>query len=159
MRADYLYSWFMSDHWFLQVGFGGERDPVRELNRRLSAGGGLGYRFFDDAHRRLEVSLSAVGVDEEIGGDANQSLAARWSADFRQDLLDGNLEFFHEQSVWDYLSGRANTLIQTSTGFRWDVWGDIYFNTQLDWDYETDPPQGVENQDIWYKVGLGVEFD
>lgn len=159
MRADYLYSWFLSDHWFLQAGFGGERDPVRELNRRLSVGGGLGYRFFDDAHRRLEVSLSAVGVDEDIGGDANQSLAARWSADFQQDLLAGNLEFFHEQRVWDYLSGRANTLIQTSTGFRWDVWGDIYFNTQLDWDYETDPPQGVENQDIWYKVGLGVEFD
>ncbi|MBK1706457.1 hypothetical protein [Halochromatium glycolicum] len=35
----------------------------------------------------------------------------------------------------------------------------LIFNTQLDWGYGTDPPQGVENQDIWYKVGLGVELD
>lgn len=159
IRASYLYSWFMSDYWFLQAGISGERDPVRDLQRRVSAGGGLGYQFFDDAHRGLEVSLSAVGIDEQIGDDTNQSLAARWRADFRHELLGGDLEFFHDQNVWGYLSGRANTLIQTSTGVRWDVWGDLYFNTQFDWDYETDPAPGVENEDIRYMLGLGVEFD
>ncbi|MBK1706467.1 DUF481 domain-containing protein [Halochromatium glycolicum] len=159
MRANYVYSWFMSDYWFLQAGIGGERDPVRDLDRRVSAGGGLGYQFFDDADRRLEVSLSAVGIDEALGGDTSQSLAARWSADFRHDLLGGDLEFFHDQSVWHYLSGRDTTLIQTSTGFRWDVWADIYFNTQFDWDYETDPARGAEKEDIQYMLGLGVEFD
>mgnify|MGYP006294480973 CR=1 FL=1 len=158
-RANYVYSWFMSDYWFLQAGVGGERDPVRDLERRISAGGGLGYQFFDDANRRFEVSLSAVGIDEELGGITNQSLAARWNAEYRQDLLSGDLEFFHDHAVWHYLSGRSTTLIQTSTGFRWDVWADIYFNTQFDYDYETEPAQGAENEDIRYMIGLGVEFD
>lgn len=158
-RANYLYSWFMSDYWFLQAGIGGERDPVRELDRRVSMGGGLGHRFFDDADRRLEVSLSAVGIDEELGERTDQSLAARWNADYRQELLSGELLFFHRHSVWHYLSGRDTTLLQTSTGFRWDVWADIYFNTQFDYDYETDPAVGAENDDIRYMIGLGVEFD
>lgn len=158
-RANYLYSWFMTDQWFLQAGIGGERDPVRDLDRRVSAGGGLGYQFFDDAHRKLEFTVSAVGIDEELGGVSNRSLAARWGAKYRQELLAGNLEFFHDHSLWAYVSGRDTTLIKTSTGFRWDVWADIYFNTQIDWDYETDPAQGAENEDIRYSVGLGVELD
>ncbi len=158
-RANYVYSWFMSDYWFLRAGVGGERDPVRDLDRRISAGGGLGYQFFDDADRRFEVSLSAVGIDEELGDRTSQSLAARWNTDYRQELLSGDLEFFHRHAVWHYISGRNTTLIQTSTGFRWDVWADIYFNTQFDYDYETDPAEGAENEDIRYMIGLGVEFD
>ena len=158
-RANYVYSWFMSDYWFLRAGIGGERDPVRDLDRRISAGGGLGYQFFDDAHRRFEVSLSTVGIDEELGDRTDQSLAARWNADYRQELLSGDLEFFHRHAVWHYISGRETTLLQTSTGFRWDVWADIYFNTQFDYDYETDPAQGAEKEDIRYMIGLGVEFD
>lgn len=158
-QGNYLYSWFLSDDWFLQAGIGGERDPVRDLDRRVSVGGGLGHRFVDDADHRFEVSLSAVGIDEELGERSGQSLAARWNADYRQDLLHGDLELFHRHAVWHYLSGRSTTLIQTSTGFRWDLWADIYLNTQFDYDYETDPARGAENEDIRYMIGLGVEFD
>ncbi len=158
-RASYLYSWFMADRWFLQAGLGAERDPVRDLTRRLSAGGGLGYQFFDDANRLFEVSLAAVGFDEEIGIQSNESVAAQWITRYRRSILTGDLDFFHNHQISHYLSGRNTTLIKTSTGIRWDVWADIYFNTQFDWDYETDPAQGADNEDIRYMIGLGVELD
>jgi putative salt-induced outer membrane protein YdiY len=158
-RAGYRYSWFMSDRWFLSGGLGYERDPVRELDYRILPGAGVGYQFFDDADRLFEISVSAVGVSEKLGGTTEESGAARWQARYRRQMLDGDLEFFHDQSVFAYVVGRDNTAIETSTGIRWDVWADIYLNMQFDWDYESNPAAGAENEDRRYIIGLGVELD
>ena len=158
-RASYLYSWFMSDRWFLSGGIGFERDPVRDLDYRILPGAGVGYQFFDDADRLFEISLSAGGVSEKLGGTTEESGALRWLARYRRQMLDGDLEFFHDQSVFAYVVGRDNTAIETSTGIRWDVWADIYLNMQFDWDYESNPAAGAENEDRRYIIGLGVELD
>jgi len=158
-RASYQYSWFMSDRWFLSGGVGFERDPVRELDYRILPGAGVGYQFFDDADRLFEISVSAVGVSEKLGGVTEESGAGRWLARYRRQMLDGDLEFFHDQSVFAYVVGRNNTAIETSTGIRWDVWADIYLNMQFDWDYESNPAAGAENEDRRYIIGLGVELD
>jgi len=158
-RATYLYSWFMSDRWFLASGVGFERDPVRELDYRILPGAGVGYQFFDDADRLFEISISAVGIREKLGGFTDESGAARWLARYRRQMLGGDMEFFHNQSVFAYLVGRSTTTIETSTGIRWDVWADIYLNMQFDWDFESNPATGAENEDIRYIIGLGVELD
>jgi putative salt-induced outer membrane protein YdiY len=158
-RASYLYSWFLTNRWFLSGGVGYERDPVRELDYRILPGVGVGYQFYDDADRLMEVSLSAVAVREELGGITDDSGAARWSGRYRRQVLDGDLELFHDHSVFLYLTGRDNTAIETSTGIRWDVWADLYMNMQVDYDYETEPALGNENEDIRYLLGLGFELD
>jgi hypothetical protein len=58
-----------------------------------------------------------------------------------------------------YLTGRDNTAIETSTGIRWDVWADIYMNVQVDYDFESEPASGTENEDIRYLLGFGFESD
>lgn len=158
-RASYQYSWFMSDRWFLSGGIGYERDPVRELEYRLLPGAGVGYQFFADADRLFEIGISAVVVREKLGGFTENSGAGRWQTRYRRQLLDGDMEFFHDHSILSDIVGRSNTAIETSTGIRWDVWADIYLNMQVDWDYESNPAEGAENQDVRYSVGLGVELD
>jgi putative salt-induced outer membrane protein YdiY len=157
--ANYVYSWFFSDDWFLASGIGYERDPIRELTYRYTPGGGLGYQFFDDAYRQFEVVLSAVGVREKLGGVTEDSSAARWDLRYRRDMLGGDLEFFHNHRLWVYVTGRTNRVVDTSTGFRWDVWGDIYMNVQVDWDWESEPAAGNEQEDITYALGIGIELD
>lgn len=158
-RANYVYSWFFSDSWFLASGIGYERDPIRELTYRYTPGVGLGYQFFDDAYRQFEVSVSAVGVREKLAGITEDSSAARWDLRYRRDVLGGDLEFFHNHRLWVYLTGRTNKVVDTSTGIRWDVWGDIYMNAQIDWDWESDPAAGNEQEDITYALGIGIELN
>lgn len=155
----YLYSWFFSDQWFLSAGTSYERDPVRELAYRYTPGAGLGYQFFDDASRFLEISLSGLGVREKLGGLVDSSNAARWDLRYRRKIFDDDLEFFHRHRLLVYVTGRTNRLADTSTGLRWDVWGDVYLNAQIDWDWESNPATGNEQEDVTYAVGIGIELD
>lgn len=158
-RANYLYSWFFSDGWFLATGIGYERDPIRELTYRYTPGAGLGYQFFDDAYRLFEVSLSGVGIREKLGGITEDSSAAQWDLRYRRDVLGGDLEFYHDHRLRVYVTGRTNKVVDTTTGIRWDVWGDIYLHAQVDWDWESEPATGNEQEDITYALGIGIELD
>lgn len=157
--ADYVHSWFFSDQWFATGGIGYERDPIRDLAYRYTPGAGVGYQFFDDAYRSFEISLAGVGVRERLGDQETDSFSPRWNLRYRRDILDGNLEFFHDHTVSVYITGRDNEVVLTSTGIRWDVWGDIYLNAQFDWNWESNPAAGRENEDVSYILGVGVEFD
>ncbi|NDY96802.1 DUF481 domain-containing protein [Wenzhouxiangella limi] len=159
----YMYSWFFSDQWFLSAGASYERDPVRELDYRYTPGAGIGFQFFDDASRFLETSVSFLGVREKLGDIASSSTtgrtAGRWDLRYRRRILDGDLAFFHNQRLLVYLTGRTNKLADTSTGIRWDVWGDIYLNAQIDWNWESEPAAGKAQEDVTYALGLGIELD
>lgn len=157
--VDYVHSWFFRDNWFATGGIGYERDPIRDLAYRYTPGVGVGYQFFDDAYRSFEVSLAAVGVRERLGDRETESTSPRWNLRYRRDILDGDFEFFHDHTISVYVTGRDNEVVLTSTGFRWDVWGDIYLNAQFDWNYESNPAAGRENEDISYILGFGVELD
>lgn len=157
--ADYVHSWFFRDQWFATGGIGYERDPIRDLSYRYTPGAGVGYQFFDDAYRSFEISIAGVGVRERLGDRETDSFAPRWSLRYRRDILDGDLEFFHDHTVSVYVTGRDNEVVLTSTGIRWDVWGDIYLNAQFDWNWESNPAAGRENEDVGYILGVGVELD
>ncbi len=157
-NASYLYSWFFTDPWFFAAGIGYERDPIRGLTNRITPGFGIGYQVFEDANRLLEVSLAAVQVRESIGGERNDSTAARWQLAFRQDLT-ADLEFFHDHLVLSNVDGRENLVADTETGFRWEVWSDVFLNMQLNWNWESDPVLGNEQEDLTYALGFGLELD
>lgn len=155
----YRYSWFFAERWFFAAGTGYERDPVRDLDLRVTPGAGIGHQFFDDAYRLFEFSLGVAGIREEIAGVREDSSAAQWDMRYRRKVLKGDLEFFHDQKVWHYVAGRENTVVETRTGIRWDLWRDIYMNAQVNWDWEAEPAAGAEKEDVTYALGVGVEFD
>lgn len=157
-KNSYNYSWFFSERWFLGAGMGYARDPIRQLTDRFTPGVGVGYQVFEDAHRHLEVSLSAIAVRELIAGERNDSSTAKWQLRYRRDVT-GDLELFHDHGFAVYLTGRTNRIADTSTGIRWDVWNDIYLNAQLNWNWESDPAAGNEQTDLTYALGIGIELD
>ena len=157
-NALYVYSWFFTDRWFFASGVGYERDPIRGLTSRYTPGLGFGYQVFEDANRLLEVSLAAVEVRENIGGESNNSTSAQWQLTYRRDVT-GDFEFFHDHSVLSFIDGRENLVADTETGFRWEIWSDVYFNVQLNWNWESDPAAGNEQEDLPYALGFGIELD
>ncbi len=158
-RAQYQYSWFFEDPWFLVAGAGYERDPIRDLTYRYTPAAGLGYQFFDDAYRRLEITVAGVAVIEKLAGQNEEAFAPRWSLDYMRKLLGGDLEFFHQHSALTYVSGRDNDVIETSTGLRWEIIDDVYMNVQVDYDWESQPSAGNEKEDTTYLIGVGLALD
>ena len=91
-------------------------------------------------------------------GASNNSTSAQWQLTYRRDVT-GDFEFFHDHSVLTFIDGRENLVADTETGFRWEIWSDVYFNMQLNWNWESDPALGNEQEDLTYALGFGIELD
>ena len=155
----YDYNWLFDEHWFLGAQSTYERDPVRELDSRVTVGGALGYEFFDDAHRYLRVYLGPSFVHEELGSETTDTGAGNWRLDFRHKVYRQKIEFFHWHRFLAYASGSRNRVFNSSTGFRMDVTDDIYANLQFDYDHESKPAPGREETDTRFLVGVGVKLE
>ena len=89
---------------------------------------------------------------------SENSSVATWTLRYRQDFLGDDLELFHNHSITHNVSGRSNTSIKTTTGFRFEITDLFYANISLDYDIETEPVDVAENEDITLVLGIGAEF-
>ena len=154
----YNYNWLFSEPWFLNAAYSFERDPIRDLQGRMTFIVGLGRDFWDTPRVTLNATIGGGYVVEEIGGVSTDSSAASWALRYRQDLFDEDLELFHNQTIIHYVSGRDNTVYKTSTGLKYEITDLLYSNVTLNYDYETQPAEGALNEDISLIFGLGLEF-
>lgn len=154
----YNYNWLFTDDWFVSGLATYERDPIRELDRRVIVGGGIGYDIWNQADRLLSVQLGLGGQSEEIGMENNENGIAYWNLRFSYDLVGGDLVLFHNHNINHNISGRDNTVIKTSTGARYEITDLLYANIEFVWDYEAEPAAGAQNEDTSLLFGLGLEF-
>lgn len=154
---NYNYNWLFADPWYMGGSFTYERDPVRELDHRYTAGLIVGRDIFDTANRFLSISLGLGYSDEEIGGVSTSGTVGLWTLDYTQTVTDG-IDFFHNDTVTYQFYDANNTIIKTNTGFTFDLWGDLYANLSFRYDYETDPAPGVSDYDSTLAAGIGYDF-
>jgi putative salt-induced outer membrane protein YdiY len=154
----YNYNWFFNDPWFMSVQTSYERDPIIELESRIIASVGIGFDFWDTPRRTLSVQLGAGGQTEEISMASTDSSVATWTLRYRQGLLNDDLELFHNHTITSNIGGRTNTSYKTSTGVRYEITDLLYASLTFDYDYETNPPPDIENEDSTLLIGLGAEF-
>lgn len=156
----YNYNWLFNDPWFFGASLSVERDPIKELDHRYILGVTLGRDFINTPRTTLSGQLGAGYLTEENSlGETQQSMVGIWILRYRQDLFNEDLELYHDHSINSYLTGRTNTVIKTSTGFRYEITDLLYANLSLDYDFETEPAvDAAEKEDLRLVVGLGVEF-
>ncbi|MGI9343032.1 MAG: DUF481 domain-containing protein [Gammaproteobacteria bacterium] len=157
-RLSYAYNWSFKEPWFLAVNVAGERDPIRELEHRVTVGGGVGYNIWDDAARFFQIQAVAGYQQEEFTDKpSNDSGVAGWILRFRYRLIE-DLTIFHDHTGSTTVSGRSNDVFQSSTGVRYEITDLLYFNLQFDFDHESNPAEGVEKTDTTTLLGAGLEF-
>ena len=155
----YNYNWLFNEPWFFGAFLSAERDPIKDLDRRYILGAAIGRDFIRTPRTTLSVQLGlGYLAEKDTAGEAQQSAVAIWSLRYRQDLLNEDLELYHDHSINSYVTGRRNTVIKTSTGIRYEITDLLYANLAVDYDYESDPAGAAENDDLSLVVGLGVEF-
>ena len=155
----YTYNFLFNDPWFFAANAQLERDPIRDLQHRITASAGIGRDIWNDPNRFLNVQLGAGFTEEEIGLETDTSTVAAWLLRFRYDLLHDDLVLFHNHSIVETLEGRDNTVVKTTTGFRYEITDLLYLNIALDWDHESQPAGTAEKTDTTFSIGAGLEFD
>ena len=155
----YTYNWLFNDPWFFAANAQFERDPIRELEHRITASAGIGRDIWNDPDRLLNVQLGAGFTDEEIGLESKTSTVAAWMLRFRHEFFHDDFEVFHNHSIVETIEGRDNTVIKTSTGVRYEITDLLYLNVSFDWDHESQPAGTAENTDKTFVIGAGLEFE
>lgn len=154
----YNYNWLYNDPWYFAANASYERDPIIELDSRFIVSGGLGRDIFNTPRLLLSIQLGLGAQSEELAGVRDENSVAVWSLRYRQEILQGDMEIFHNHSIVENLEGRDNTSYKTSTGLRYEITDLLYANLTLNYDYETDPVDGADNEDVALLIGLGAEF-
>ncbi len=157
-RLNAGYNYLYHEDWFLAVNLTAERDPIAQLDHRLSLSPALGYDVFDDADRVLNFSLGAGYASESNDGEDTSSTNIDWRLNFLWGFMNDDLELFHNHNIYRNVSGRKNTVFNSQTGIRYDITDDIYLNVQANYDYDSDPAEGSENDDLIFLIGAGLEF-
>jgi putative salt-induced outer membrane protein YdiY len=155
----YSYNWLFSDPWFFAANASHERDPIVELDSRLIVSAGIGRDIFNTPRKLLSIQLGAGAQSEDRSLESDESSVGVWTLRYRHDFINGDLELFHNHSITENLSGRDNTSVKTSTGVRYEITDLLYVNFTVNWDYESEPPDLTESEDMTMLLGIGLEFD
>ncbi len=135
-----------------------ERDPIKELDRRYTAGLLFGRDIFNDAGRFLSFNLGAGWSDQEQSGVSDSGGVGLWKLFYNQDLIDGKIALYHDHNITYQFYGDNNMIFKSNTGLRYDIFKDIYLTTALRYDYETEPAPGASKDDLTFAVGVGASF-
>ena len=151
--------WTFRENWFMRGSVTWTRDPIRDLQSRSQFYIAPGLHIWDDSKRTLNLSAGPNLLVEDIGTEEQQSLSVQAVFRYEQRFLDDDLILFQETDLQRVISGRENRILNTRSGIRWDLPQDIYVNLQLNYDYETNPAEGRQKEDVTYLVGVGIKLD
>ncbi len=155
---NYNYNWLFNRPWFMGGSFTYERDPIKELDHRYTFGLLFGRDIFNDAGRFLSVSTGAGWSDEEQSGISNSGGVGLWKLFYNQNLVEGKMSLFHDHNITYQFYAENNAIFKSNTGFRFDVYKNIYLTTSLRYDYETEPAPNASEDDLTFALGVGASF-
>ncbi len=158
-QVNYEDKWTFRPEWFLRGAVSWTRDPVKDLDSRSQFFLGPGYHVYDDSKRTLNVSLGPNLLVEEISGEYDDSVSILGSLRYEQKFFDDDLVLFQQTDYQAVVEGRKNKILNTKTGMRLDLPRDMYVNLEIDYDYESDPAEGRQKEDVTYLVGFGIDLD
>ena len=146
--------------WFVGAANSYEADAQRDLDLRIVATAGAGYRFFDEDPTLLSVMLGVAYVRETFEDSADDAdyAALRWKFDFSRDLYKDDITIYHNHLYINSLQNFSDIIIQTKTGLEFHVaWG-LTLSAEFQSDWENEPAVDADKLDTRYILKIGFEF-
>lgn len=155
---DYGYKRFFTDKWFALGNAEYYRDELKDIDLRITLGGGIGYQVWQDSFGALSVGTGVSAVFDEIGTKAKENPAWRWEMDYNRFLWSKQLEFFHRHSLLVIPDSNRGEVIEASTGVRLAISDRLNTHFRVDHRIDTKPPEDAERTDVTYSLGVGFRF-
>lgn len=152
-----------TDSWYAVANFEYFRDPIKDIDRRYTAGAGLGHTFWTTPRGTLSTDGGVSQVFERLASVADASTsdsnpALRWSLSYQQWLAPERLELFHNNQLLHILTSDRGTVWDSDTGLRLHVNSRWQAGVRLDLQHETTPAAGRGRTDVAYALSLGVKL-
>lgn len=158
IRAEYDRDFGVRRRWYATLFNTYENDELADLNLRVTAGAGVGYRFFTERPTLLRISLGPAYVSEDYAAQADrQFLGLRWNLNFEQDLWTEDLTFYHSDTMTLGLSEKQYVL-RTTTGIKMKLIADFTLSAEFKYDYNAEPPPDTLKTDTYYILKIGYDF-
>ncbi len=158
--GSYQYDQFFTDQWFATGNAFYEEDQFRDLDRRYSAGLGMGYQFLETVYFDLIGKGTLNYVDEQFTtGESRTRPAFLWNLDFRWRVDGGGMELFHRHAVLQSFKQGKDYEINTTTGFKYPINGQFSSVLQLEYNYDNLPSEDlIDKVDRKWSVGVNYVF-
>lgn len=165
-RQKYTYNlnYDIGEPWFTGGWGSYETDDIKGLEYRYNAIPTLGYKIWDNAGKKLNFQIG-YGYEEEETIDENDVKEedggglALFLAKFEYDFGSPDLTLYLTSNNTKSSYGRKNTVSQNTAGAKFEITDLLYFNVETLFDYETDPVEGADNEDLKILIGFGLEFE
>lgn len=158
--GSYQYDQFLTEQWFATGNAFYETDKFRELDQRTSAGLGMGYQFLETSYFDLLGKATINYVNEDFTtGHTNSRPALLWNMDFAWRLDGESVELFHRHVILQSFEQGDDYEINTITGFRYPINGQLSSVLQLEYNYDNLPAEeAVDKTDQKWSVGLNYAW-
>ena len=157
---NYDLRWKYRETWYAVANLGFFRDSIKDIDRRVTAGIGVGHRFWESERGSLDTDIGVSQVFEQLdlgdSVDKSQDPALRWSLHFKRWLVGERLELFHN-SEWLYiLAPDSGSVWDSDTGLRLQLADRWQAGLRVDLQHETHPVANRRRTDLGYALTLGV---
>ncbi|MCY4655576.1 MAG: DUF481 domain-containing protein [Gammaproteobacteria bacterium] len=149
---------YYQENWFGSAHLDTFRDPIKDIDSRVSTSLGLGHRFWEHTYSLLTAEVGISRVWEEFDIQQNQQqFGLRWEINYKKVLFGGKIEAYHKQTGLG-LPDNDKFVLASSNGIRYLLSDryDLDFRTELQ--HESDPVEGKKPTDLTYIASLGVSF-
>lgn len=158
-RGAVKYDFFVGDRTFVYANTVFEKDKFADLSLRTTLGVGVGYQFLDRTRDERPIDyFQEVGIsyfDENYDNAPDDDfIAARVSGKVDWTMRDG-LDFFHFHEVYPSLESSDDIYVNTRTGLRITITGNLFANFQVNYRWDNTPAPGNRRGDTEYLFGIG----
>lgn len=154
----YDFRYFFRDAWYAAANVGYFSDKIKEVDRRVTVGAGIGHRVWENSLGALSIELGASQVFESLSGESDSNPAARWALQYNRWLQPERIELFHNHDLLKIIGSDRGEVLTSSTGLRLHISDTWNANIRTDVQHETKPQPGNGKTDVTYAIGVGVTF-
>lgn len=156
--AGYSFRWYFRDKWYALGNLGYFKDELKDIDQRITVGAGIGHQFFATDISTFSTEIGISQVFEDLDGDSESNPAVRWAMDYNRWLTPGKIDYFYGHEVLKILDSDRGEIYKVNTGIRINLSEHWTANARVDWVNESEPPEGREETDVTYSVGVGLAF-
>ena len=158
LDIDYEARWKTGPAWYLLGNFELFRDPIKEIDGRITLGAGAGRTLWERDAGSLTTDIGISQVRESLIGGNQNNPALRWGVTFNHWLQPDRLELFHHNQLLKILDAARGAVWDSGSGVRFHLSDTWQASLRLDLQHETEPAPGREKTDATYSATLGIKF-
>lgn len=158
IEFNYGYRRFFQENWYSGLNVDTFRDPIKNVDNRVSLAASMGRRFWEHTHGLLTSELGLSQLFETLTSESEWHPALRWALDYKKVMQGGKLEGFHNHRLLTIPEDNRGFVLDSSSGFRFLVNKRLDVNMRIDAHHESMPAPDRHETDLTYVAGLGLSF-